>query len=105
MSWNASPEGRTSAPQKAPDFAHVRDWIFDLDNTLYRADSGVFARIDARMTEFVSRLLGKPAEEARRVQKDLYREHGTTLNGLIKLHGIDPEPYLTYVHDLSLIHI
>ena len=54
------------------------------------------------MTEFVARLLGKPPEEARRVQKELYREHGTTLNGLIKLHGIDPEPYLAYVHDIEL---
>ena len=25
---------------------HVRDWIFDLDNTLYRADNGIFAQID-----------------------------------------------------------
>ena len=90
------------APKTAPDFHHVREWIFDLDNTLYRADSGVFARIDARMTEFVSRLLGKPHEEARRVQKELYREHGTTLNGLVKIHGIDPEPYLDYVHDIDL---
>jgi putative hydrolase of the HAD superfamily len=86
----------------APDFRHVRDWIFDLDNTLYRADSGVFARIDARMTEFVAGLLGKPPEEARRIQKDLYREHGTTLSGLIAVHGIDPEPYLNYVHDIAL---
>src|SRR5580700_6107941 len=102
MSWNASQKSGESAPQKAPDFAHVRDWIFDLDNTLYRADSGVFARIDARMTEFVSRLLGKPPEEARRVQKELYATHGTTLSGLIKIHGIDPEPYLNYVHDIDV---
>jgi putative hydrolase of the HAD superfamily len=88
--------------QTAPDFRHVRDWVFDLDNTLYRADNGVFARIDARMTEFVSHLLGKPPDEARKVQKELYREHGTTLNGLIKLYGIDPEPYLNYVHDIDL---
>jgi putative hydrolase of the HAD superfamily len=86
----------------AADFRHVRDWIFDLDNTLYRADNGVFARIDARMTEFVARFLGKPADEARLVQKQLYREHGTTLSGLIKVHGIDPEPYLNYVHDIDL---
>jgi putative hydrolase of the HAD superfamily len=86
----------------APDFAHVRDWIFDLDNTLYRADNGIFARIDARMTEFLSDYLGKPRDEARAVQKALYREHGTTLNGLIKLYGIDPESYLNYVHDIDL---
>ena len=34
-----------------PDFRHVRSWIFDLDNTLYRADNGIFAQIEARMTE------------------------------------------------------
>ncbi len=85
-----------------PDFRHVRDWIFDLDNTLYRADCGIFARIDARMTDYVAKLLNKPHAEARLVQKALYREHGTTLNGLIKTRGIDPEPYLNYVHDIDL---
>jgi len=29
---------------------HVRNWIFDLDNTLYPASAKLFARIDARMT-------------------------------------------------------
>ena len=102
MSINPAQKSGQSTPKAAPDFRHVRDWIFDLDNTLYPADSGVFSRIDARMTAFVSRLLDKPPEEARRVQKDLYREHGTTLNGLIQIHGIDPEPYLDYVHDIDV---
>ncbi|MGH6828539.1 MAG: pyrimidine 5'-nucleotidase [Rhizomicrobium sp.] len=83
-------------------FAHVRDWIFDLDNTLYQVGTGVFAQIDRRMTEFVADLLSLDRESARRVQKALYREHGTTLAGLIKVHHIDPEPYLTFVHDLDL---
>jgi putative hydrolase of the HAD superfamily len=96
----AQKSGKTTAA--APDFRHVRDWIFDLDNTLYRADNGIFARIDARMTEFLCDFLGKPADEARRIQKTLYREHGTTLNGLIKLYDIDPESYLDYVHDIDL---
>ena len=88
--------------QTRPDFRHVRDWIFDLDNTLYRADNGIFAQIDARMTMFVGKLLGTDPVSARAVQKELYREHGTTLNGLIKVHGIDPEPYLDFVHDIAL---
>jgi putative hydrolase of the HAD superfamily len=86
----------------APDFRHVRDWIFDLDNTLYPADCGIFARIDRRMTEFVSQHLCLPMAAAKQVQKDLYRAHGTTLNGLIVRHGIDPELYLEYVHDIDL---
>jgi putative hydrolase of the HAD superfamily len=36
------------------------------------------------------------------VQKALYRAHGTTLNGLIKEHGVDPEAFLDYVHDIDL---
>ena len=88
--------------EDAPDFRHVRDWIFDLDNTLYPADCGLFARIDQRMTDFVVQHLSLPRDAARQVQKDLYRAHGTTLNGLVKLHGIDAEAYLDFVHDIDL---
>ena len=89
-------------PGKSADFAHVRDWIFDLDNTLYHADNGVFAQIDGRMTSFVAELLLLDRDNARVVQKQLYRDHGTTLAGLIAVHHIDPEPYLAFVHDLDL---
>jgi putative hydrolase of the HAD superfamily len=88
--------------EQIPDFRHVRHWVFDLDNTLYPAGNGVFARIDARMTEFIAGFLKLDREEARRVQKSLYREHGTTLNGLIKIYGMDPEPYLDFVHQIDL---
>ena len=74
----------------------MRDWIFDLDNTLYHADNGVFAQIDGRMTSFVAELLSLDRDSARAVQKQLYRDHGTTLAGLIAVHRIDPEPYLTF---------
>jgi putative hydrolase of the HAD superfamily len=85
-----------------PDFRHVESWVFDLDNTLYPADSGLFAQIDARMTVFVQNLLGVDAEAARSLQKAYYREHGTTLNGLMHLHGVEPDSYLSFVHDIDL---
>ena len=96
-----SPEQQRIADAQ-PDFRHVKHWVFDLDNTLYPAESGVFARIDARMTEFLAGFLKTDAEAARQVQKTLYREHGTTLNGLIKLYDMDPEPYLDFVHQIDL---
>ncbi len=106
MTTNAADNARkNSGASAAPDFRAVRDWIFDLDNTLYRADCGVFARIDARMTEFVATLLDKPHAEARAIQKSLYREHGTTLNGLIKTCDIDPEAFLDFVHDIDLMDL
>jgi putative hydrolase of the HAD superfamily len=90
------------AATTAPDFRHIEAWIFDLDNTLYRADSDLFAQIDARMADFVGRLLNVPPSEAKRIQKDYYRDHGTTLNGLIKRHAVDPEDFLGFVHDIDL---
>jgi putative hydrolase of the HAD superfamily len=88
--------------KQTPDFRHVKHWVFDLDNTLYAADSGVFAQIDARMTEFIAGYLKTDPVSARNVQKALYREHGTTLNGLMKVYGLDPEPYLDFVHRIDL---
>ena len=88
--------------EERADFRHVEDWIFDLDNTLYRADSRIFDQIEARMAAYVERLLGVERDEARRIQKAYYREHGTTLNGLIRIHGVDPEDFLDCVHDIDL---
>ena len=86
----------------SPDFRHVDAWIFDLDNTLYPADCGLFAQIDRRMTQFVAELLGMSRDAALALQKAYYRDHGTTLNGLMKLHGVDPDVYLDHVHDIDL---
>ncbi|HEX3810951.1 MAG TPA: pyrimidine 5'-nucleotidase [Rhizomicrobium sp.] len=86
----------------APDFRHIDNWIFDLDNTLYAAESDLFAQISERMTDFVESRLRLPRDDARRLQKDYYRDHGTTLNGLMVLHGTDPEEFLPFVHDIDL---
>lgn len=82
-------------------FAHVTDWVFDLDNTLYPHHSNLFAQIDVRMTDYISELLQMQREEARVLQKKLYLEYGTTLNGLMELHGIDPDAFLQKVHDID----
>ncbi|MBX9452984.1 MAG: pyrimidine 5'-nucleotidase [Mesorhizobium sp.] len=90
----------TNLPDPAR-FAHVTDWVFDLDNTLYPHHSNLFSQIDVKMTAYVSELLQLPRDEARVLQKDLYREYGTTLNGLMARHGIDPDDFLNKVHDID----
>ena len=82
-------------------FAHIRDWVFDLDNTLYPHHSNLFAQIDVKMTAYMSDLLQVSQEEARVLQKELYRDFGTTLNGLIRTHDIDPDDFLQKVHDID----
>jgi putative hydrolase of the HAD superfamily len=82
--------------------SHVREWIFDLDNTLYPARADLFAQIDRRMTAYIARLLDLPAEEARRVQKAYFHGHGTTLAGLMAEHGVDPHEFLADAHDIEM---
>lgn len=81
---------------------HVRNWIFDLDNTLYPASADLFGLIDQRMTEFIQDLMGLGWTEARRLQKDYFHAHGTTLSGLMAEHGVDPHTFLNYVHDIEM---
>jgi len=90
----------TQQPSPEP-FAEIRDWVFDLDNTLYPHHSNLFSQIDVKMTAYVQDLLGLERDEARKLQKDLYREYGTTLNGLMARHGIDPDDFLRKVHDID----
>lgn len=80
----------------------TREWVFDLDNTLYPPESDLFAQIDQRMTLYVSKLLGLAPVEARKIQKAYYAEHGTTMSGLMLEHHIEPESYLDFVHDIDL---
>ena len=49
----------------------------------------------------MSELLTLPRDDARKLQKELYREYGTTLNGLMARHGIDPDDFLEKVHDID----
>lgn len=83
-------------------FAHVRTWVFDLDNTLYPAEARLFELIDDRMTAFVAQTLGVDPEEAGRLRRTYWQRYGTTLAGLMAHHGIDPWPFLEAVHDIPL---
>lgn len=90
----------TDLPERGR-FSHVTDWVFDLDNTLYPHHSNLFSQIDVRMTAYVSDLLSLPRDEARALQKELYKEYGTTMAGLIARHGIDSDDFLQKVHDID----
>lgn len=92
-------------PEHAPDFAHVRAWVFDLDNTLYPPSARLFDQIEVRMTDWVMDVLRVDRPEADRLRKVYWAQYGTTLAGLMQEHGVDPAPYLTHVHDIDLDHL
>ena len=87
-------------PLSAP-FAHIGTWIFDLDNTLYPKRSDLFPQVERRIGDYVARHLNLGPDEAYRVQKALFRAHGTTMRGLMVEHGVDPHDFLAHVHDID----
>jgi putative hydrolase of the HAD superfamily len=97
-----SRRGSEMDPRFSPMFGHVTDWIFDLDNCLYPASTGLFELIDERMGAFIEQLLDCDPVEAKRVQKAHFHEHGTTLAGLMREHQVDPHHFLEDVHAIPL---
>lgn len=81
--------------------SHVVDWVFDLDNTLYPRTCNLFAQIDIRITHYVMDVTQLDFEAARSLQKSYYRDFGTTLNGLMQRHKIDPDHFLNTVHAID----
>ena len=82
-------------------FYGVKTWIFDLDNTLYPPHADLWPKVDEKITAYISNFLGVDGLTARAIQKYYYQTHGTTLNGLMQEHGIDPHAFLDFVHDID----
>lgn len=76
--------------------------LFDLDNTIYPASSGLLKGVDVRINEYMRGALGLDEQAAYELRKQYYAEFGTTLRGLQEHHEVDPEHYLEYVHDVAV---
>ena len=86
-------------------FSHVAFWVFDLDNTLYPPHARLFDQIEVKMTQYVMDSLRVDRAHADHLRKQYWHQYGTTLAGLMQEHGVDPAPYLTDVHEISLDHL
>lgn len=88
-----------------PAFAHVTQWVFDLDNTLYPPHMRLFDQIEVLMTDYVVQAIGVDRAEADRLRSHYWRHYGTTLAGLMAEHDLDPDPYLHAVHQVDMSHM
>lgn len=80
----------------------IKTVLFDLDNTLYPPGGGLFAEIDRRILDYVRWRLGIDEAAAVAVRRRLRDRYHITLCGLMAEHGIDPEEYLAFVHDVPV---
>jgi len=75
--------------------------VIDLDNTLYAANNGVFARMDAKMNGYIRRELNVDQHEADAIRIKYWKQYGSTLKGLMAHHGHEAEPFLKEAHDID----
>lgn len=76
--------------------------LFDLDNTLYSAGLEVFRLIDCRINRYMIEVVGIPRDEVEDLRRSYWKRYGVTMQGLMRHHGVDPEDYLAFVHDIDL---
>ena len=63
---------KNNSIKKNTRFSH---WFFDLDNTLYCANSGIFDQIHKKMGEFISSNQNVSLKEAKFLQKKYSENH------------------------------
>jgi putative hydrolase of the HAD superfamily len=91
-----------NSARRAPRaFGHVETWVFDLDNTLYPHHLNLWQQVDERIRDYIARYLKVTAEEAFRLQKDYYKRYGTSMRGLMTEHGMEPDDFLDFVHQID----
>ncbi len=92
----------TGSPDRTPRaFDHIETWVFDLDNTLYPHHVNLWQQVDERIRDYIARFLKVSKDEAFRMQKDYYKRYGTSMRGLMIEHGMGPDDYLDYVHQID----
>ena len=80
----------------------IKTWIFDLDNTLYDVETNLFAKVSKRMTGFIQNKFKLEESIAKDLQREMFLKYGTTMRGLMVEHGMDPEEFLHFVHDIDV---
>ena len=78
-----------------------QNWIFDLDNTIYDINLGLFKKISNRITDFIMSKYSLDIDQAKKIQKEYYLKYGLTLRGLIVEKKLEPEEFLDYIHDVE----
>jgi len=76
--------------------------FFDLDDTLYPSDTGLWHAIKERMNSYMRERMNFPEDQIATVREKYFLQYGTTMRGLQANHNIDTDDFLAYVHDLPL---
>lgn len=76
--------------------------FFDLDNTLYPPECGLWDVISQRISQFMLEKINIPEEQISALRQHFRDNYGTTLQGLRENFAILEEDYMEFVHDIPL---
>lgn len=76
--------------------------LFDLDDTLYRKETGLMDLVSQRISEYMRLRLEMDGETVEEVRRRYYDRYGTTSRGLYVHHNLDQEDYFSFVHDVPV---
>ncbi|KAF0112104.1 MAG: putative hydrolase of the HAD superfamily [Chloroflexi bacterium] len=76
--------------------------FFDLDDTLYPPTTGIWQAIGTRMDQFMMNKLAIPKDSVATLREKLFKEHGTTMRGLVAEYQVDDQEFLDFVHDIPI---
>jgi putative hydrolase of the HAD superfamily len=76
--------------------------FFDLDDTLYPPQRGVWGEIARRINRYMVERVGVRESEVDSLRRRYFTEYGTACNGLRREHGVEPEDFYRFVHDIPL---
>lgn len=81
----------------------VDNVIFDLDDTLYNFNTGIFYAMNGQVIKVFTEAMGISHESANKLQHDMYTEYGTNTRGIIKTKAnVSLTKFLTTMHDVDL---
>jgi putative hydrolase of the HAD superfamily len=96
-----APSSNPTAHRTPRTFTHINTWVFDLDNTLYPHHLNLWQQVDERIRNYIAKFLDTTNDNAFRKQKDFYRRYGTTMRGMMIEHGMNPDDFLDFVHQID----
>ncbi|MEX1246848.1 MAG: pyrimidine 5'-nucleotidase [Anaerolineales bacterium] len=76
--------------------------FFDLDDTLYPRNSGVWEAVRSRIESYMRERLRIPRSKIGALRQEYLTTYGSSLRGLMDNYNIDPDDYLLYVHDVPI---
>ena len=90
-------------PADARDsFAHVDTWVFDLDDTLYPRSVDLHGQMRDRVVTFIANHMKIDRTAAEAIHHNYYERFGSTLQAMVQLHGVSPNAFLDFVHQIDL---